>query len=229
MASDIVISVIEDDQSLCDSIVDVLANEGWRVSGFYSAESFNQAVDFVMPDILVADLNLPGDDGLSVVRHMRATHPEMKIIVLTARNEQAQRFEGYEAGADVFLTKPSSAKELLTVVRRLESSVTKTVLPSSETFFLDCDSLKIMGSSGLSVEVTQRESLLLQAMLSGGQEGVDVESLVAVDPEESMSKQALQVRIVRLREKLATIGAPRRAISAIRGHGYRLTFSLVLT
>lgn len=228
MASDIVIAVIEDDHSLCDSIVDLLANEGWKTSGFYSAELFNQAVEFIFPDIIVADLNLPGDDGLSIVRRMRATYPEIKIIVLTARNEQSQRFEGYEAGADVFLTKPSSAKELLTVVRRLESTITKNAAPTSETFLLDRDSLKVIGSSGLSVEVTQRESLLLQAMLRGGQEGVDVDSLTTVDPEEPMSKQALQVRIVRLREKLATVGAPRRAISAIRGHGYRLTFVLEL-
>jgi len=228
MASDILISVVEDDQLLCDSIKDLLLSDGFRATGAYSAESFNQTVDIVRPDILIVDLNLPGEDGISIIRRTRAAYPNMGIIVLTARREQYQRFEGYDAGADVFLTKPSSAEELLTVVRRLSASIVKDTQPSCDTFRLDQGALQVVGPSGLVCDVSQRESLMLKRMLENGQYGVSFASLRDADPESPMSKQALQVGIVRLREKLVAVGAPRRAVAAIRGYGYRLTIALMI-
>ena len=228
MAAGLVISVVEDDQLLCDSIVDLLISDGFKATCAYSAESFNQAIDFVKPDMLIADLNLPGEDGISVIRRTRATYPDVRIIVLTARREQHQRFEGYDAGADVFLTKPSSAEELLTVVRRVSAGIVKDSEPVADSFRLDRDALQVVGPNGLACDVSQRESLLLKRMLDSGQQGISIDSLRIADPENPMSKQALQVGIVRLREKLVTVGAPRRAVAAIRGYGYRLTIPLVL-
>lgn len=228
MVSDILISVVEDDQLLCDSIKDLMLSHGFRATGSYNAESFNQTVDIAIPDILIVDLNLPGEDGISIIRRTRITYPDMSIIVLTARSEQYQRFEGYDAGVDVFLTKPSSAEELLTVVRRLSTNIAKVKQPSSDTFRLDQGALQVMGPSGLVCDVSQRESLMLKRMLESGQHGVSSTSLRDEDSESPLSKQALQVGIVRLREKLVAVGAPRRAVAAIRGYGYRLTIPLLI-
>lgn len=228
MAAGLLISVVEDDQLLCDSIVDLLTADGFKATGAYSAESFNETIDLVRPDILIADLNLPGEDGISIIRRTRATYPDVRIIVLTARREQHQRFEGYDAGADVFLTKPSSAEELLTVVRRLSAGIEKDTASPPDTFRLDRDALQVVGPNGLACDVSQRESLLLKRMLDNGHEGISIDSLRTADAENPMSKQALQVGIVRLREKLVAVGAPRRAVAAIRGYGYRLTIPLVV-
>jgi len=105
--------IVEDNRNLRESLLEVIATKGHHVAAFDSAEALWSGCSFNKVDIMVLDLNLPGEDGLAVARRMRADHPNVGIVMLTARDEPDDKRIGYENGADIYLAKPSSAPELV--------------------------------------------------------------------------------------------------------------------
>jgi DNA-binding response OmpR family regulator len=112
MDNGINIIVVEDQDAVREVIVASLRGKGHHVVGVESAEVFNEVQNTMRVDMMVIDLNLPGEDGLSLTRRVRSSMPKTGIILLTARNALSQRLDGYESGADMYLTKPASIDEL---------------------------------------------------------------------------------------------------------------------
>jgi two-component system response regulator MprA len=111
--------VVEDERSIASAIRRGLIFEGYRVD---VADSGNRALDLArddMPDLVILDIMLPGIDGLEVCRRLRATGEDVPILMLTARDEVADRVAGLDAGADDYLVKPFAFEELLARVRAL--------------------------------------------------------------------------------------------------------------
>ena len=110
--------VVEDYGILREELVHFLALNHFDVAGVNCSLGLDDwlASQPRPPDMVVLDLNLPGESGLDVARRLRATYPTLGIVMLTGRKEPADRLSGYMSGADVYLTKPASGDELLAVV-----------------------------------------------------------------------------------------------------------------
>lgn len=215
------IIIVEDNHALRETLVDVMAAQGHDVDAFDSAEALWSRGRIETVDVLILDLNLPGEDGISVARHMRADHPGVGIVMLTARGEPDERRIGYDSGADIYLTKPSSVPELTSSVEALVRRLNQN-RPEQRALRLDLAAMTISGPAD-TVSLSAAEVELLAEFSRAPQGRLDnsrIASLIGGD--DGMTKAALEVRIVRLRKKLIAAGSSGQPINAIRNHGYQL-------
>lgn len=223
------IVVVEDHDALRENIVELLTLHGHRVLGVADAESVDDEAAREPIDVLVADLNLPGEDGLSLTRRLRAAQPQAQIILCTARTAVDDRVKGYEHGADLYLTKPFAPAELLAAIQASGRRVAAMRDRSPVTFKLHSRSLRLEGRRE-QAPVTPEESTLLAAFARapGGKLATwQIAEILRSDPD-SFSKTAVEMRIYRLRRKLESLGAEPDCLRAARGHGYMLCVPLVV-
>ena len=117
------ILVIEDHEALREVTLSALGEMGHKARGISSAEALPAELESCVPHILILDLNLPGEDGISLAGRLRRMRPEIGIIMVTARNELTDKISGYESGADIYLTKPTSLEELAAAVNALSRRI----------------------------------------------------------------------------------------------------------
>ena len=123
--------LVEDNIALREALQDQLSYSGFAVRGVGDGQELNQALAIAVPDVVVLDLNLPDEDGLSIAKRLRQALPQIGIVMLTARVRSIDRQEGYESGADVYLTKPVKPSELTTVLQTLCRRMAPLVSPDS--------------------------------------------------------------------------------------------------
>lgn len=216
------IIIVEDHQPLRESLVDVMASEGYHVVGFESAEALWSGCSFGKVDILILDLNLPGDDGIAVAQRVRAEYPGIGIVMLTARSEPEDRQAGYENGADIYLAKPSSAAELTASVKALARRL-KPHEPDAPVLVLDTFAMTLLGHQE-AVGLSAQEVDLLTEFARSPNGRLETRAIVALDGRGGeISKGAIEVRIVRLRKKMVVAGAIGQPIKSIRNQGYQLS------
>jgi DNA-binding response OmpR family regulator len=121
------IVVVEDHALVRDELVEFLTRPGITVRGVDDGLALDAALRQRHADILVVDLNLPAEDGLSICQRMRKAFPEMGLILLTARVMPSDKAAGYQSGADVYLTKPANVDELEAVVFNLSRRIRRRV------------------------------------------------------------------------------------------------------
>lgn len=224
------IFVVEDNDELRAVLVELLSQDGHRVTGMSCAEDVDSAVSTPPPDLYLLDLNLPGEDGLSLARRIRAAQPEVGLVMLTAREQLRDRVEGYATGADIYLNKPFYPEELVSVVRSLAKRL-KAGTPSAShhpTGQLNLTELSLRGPAG-SVSLSHNECNLLLALaraqdhtLESWQVGFQLGQ-----SEHKLNKASMEVQLSRLRKKFQRSGLPEPGIKAIKGFGYRLCVELV--
>ena len=221
--------VVEDNETLRDELVLYLSEEGFTVRGVGSGEELNQAIEAQPTDILILDLNLPEEDGISITRRIRSALPTVGIILLTARLRSTDRLEGYANGADVYLTKPTRPEELVAVVRNLFARLGVGMGPAP--WQLDMAGFMLHSPKGLQIELTANEARLLMALTVNGQ-FLDHAALLSrfggEAQSEKINKARLEVLISRLRTKLGPHISNGFDIRAVRGQGYQLGFVLVV-
>ena len=110
------ILVVDDENDIRQLLINFLAQEGYQASGASDAIALDQAIAQDLPDLIVLDLMLPGEDGLSICRRLQASL-KIPVIMLTARSAEIDRILGLELGADDYMTKPFSKRELLARIR----------------------------------------------------------------------------------------------------------------
>ena len=230
MAARLNIIVVEDHNSLREVTVAALQGEGHRVIGVESSQALNAVLqDPSIPatDLFVLDLNLPDEDGISIARRIRRAKLDVGIVMVTARGLLAQKVEGYENGADLYITKPASLDELRVAIaalsRRLKpvDSVTGFVRPAA--IKLNRQQLLLSGA-GKEVNVGVAEANVLVGMVQAPNHRLDNWQLAELlgKAESSHQKNNLQVLIFRLRKKLEQVGAGEHAIKLIWQVGYQL-------
>lgn len=232
--------VIEDNDNLRQATVAMLVRNGHWASGLVCAEDLADVQLVPQPDLFVVDLNLPGEDGLSLARRLRAMQPLVGIIMVTARTLLGDRLAGYQSGADIYLPKPVDPSELLAAVeslgRRLrhtpQTVQTVQVEPQADTRarLRLAPAARLLTGPVAEVPLSESEVVILVGLgsaQSGRLEYAEIMTLLGEDPQ-SYSQAALEVRIVRLRHKLVRSGALTGAISSVRGIGYRLTLPLTV-
>lgn len=224
------ILVIEDNDELREATVDALRLEGYRVQGLDCAEALPEHTAGQRIDLMVVDLNLPGEDGLALTQRVRAVQPDIGIIMVTARNLAADKQRGYASGADIYMAKPVSLEELTAGIqalsRRLKSN---TVLPA--TLKLDLVRHTLYGPNQLDLPLTHQEAALLTAFGRAAEGRLESWQLIEVLGKENAEdpKLALEITITRLRKKLLQAGCTELAIKSIRNWGYQLLGQLRLT
>ena len=209
-------------------VVDVIENHGHHVVGLSCAEEMDDAVGTLPIDLLIIDLALPGENGFSLARRFRVSQPLAGIIIYSENHSVADKVKSYDSGADIFLQKPVSAEELMaainSIARRLlnQGPIADTAKPSK--FFIELEKLLLSGPLG-QVSLTEAEVLLLSALARAPSQRLEISQLLAILKLDtsSYSKSAFEVRMVRLRKKLMSVGANRLCIRSIRLQGYQLS------
>jgi DNA-binding response OmpR family regulator len=191
------------------------------------AEEALAAVTSAKPDIMVLDLALPARDGFSVLEELRRTS-DLPVIVLTARGLEHDKIRGLELGADDYMTKPFSPRELLarieTVLRRTtKTGDTRRGVIESGPLRIDTGGRRVF-LSGEEVRLTRTEFDLLAELAAHRGEALPHEALLEKvwGPEYRSENHYLKVYIGRLRDKLEDDAAQPRLIVNVRGVGYRL-------
>ena len=217
------VTLIEDNILLRETMEEFLSAEGHAVSAFASAEEAEGSAALDTAQVVVLDLNLPGENGIGFARRLRQTRPDLGIVLLTARTDPAQRQQGYESGADIYLTKPSSPGELGAALRSLARRLAPA--PVAQDLRIDPKKLLATGPRG-STRLSAFEMDLLR-MFGRSVDGRLSFSEIGRLEGSSVNRAALDVRITRLRKKLAGLCEEANPVTAIRGHGYQLTLRIV--
>jgi two-component system alkaline phosphatase synthesis response regulator PhoP len=115
------IYVVEDDDSIRDLLIYALSTGGFETQGFADGKSLHQALNGGTPDLILLDIMLPGEDGIAILKRLKATVKTRKIpvIMLTAKGEEYDRIKGLDSGADDYVTKPFSVMEIISRVREV--------------------------------------------------------------------------------------------------------------
>lgn len=212
--------MVEDHDMLRETLVGHLRAAGYRTFGAADAEALARELVDVRADVYLLDLNLPGEDGLSLARRLRASEPGVGIVMLTARSSVGDRVSGYESGADAYLPKPVALDELDAVIAAIARRVRPTV---PAVFVLDTVHSRLIGPRG-DVRLSASQVALLDALARAPEQGLTTEQLVRAlgHPPETYRKATLEVHVARVRERLEQVGAGRDGLAVVRGTGYRL-------
>lgn len=219
------IVVVEDYQILREQLVLHLQAEGHVVHGVDCGEDLDQLLMSIPLDILVLDLNLPLEDGNSIALRVRKAFPHIGIIIHTVRVRTSDKLEGYNSGADIYITKPASMKEINAAIVSLARRLARTV---SSSFQLDIKGYRLIAPNGESISLTASELLTLKQLAIAPNGILEYDMLLSSiqlsHPE--WDRENLEVHFSRLRKKLAPILGENPGIKALRGQGYQLCLPL---
>jgi DNA-binding response OmpR family regulator len=213
--------VVEDDVAIAGPLMRALERAGHATSWVTTGSDAEVAVFDMPPELVVLDLGLPDIDGLEVCRRLRSTHEHLPIIVLTARRDELDIVEGFEAGADDYMTKPFRLSELLARIRARLRAVTATRL-ESEDITVDTAARRAW-QAGRELGLSPKEFDLLAELVRGAGTVVRREHLIdkVWGTDVVKSTKTLDVHVAWLRRKLGDDAGSPRYISTVRGIGYR--------
>jgi DNA-binding response OmpR family regulator len=221
--------VVEDNDALREIVASFLKEQGLKTKGVDCAEELDRQFSKSIFDIVILDLNLPGEDGLSIAQRLRKSHPKVGIIMFTARTSMEDKVKGYESGADIYLTKPVSNQELLAAINSLNRRITTQVSPRKgrgKLVFYAAEK-KLSGPDGSCV-VNDADTMILNALSTSKNQMVEYWELLELLnlTQSENAKGTLEVKIVRLRKKIEAVGGSTEAIKSLRNKGYQLTITL---
>jgi DNA-binding response OmpR family regulator len=215
------ILVVEDNDLVADAITMGLGAAGFAVDRSASAEAASNALATEHFDLLVVDVGLPGEDGLSLVRRLRARRATQPVLILTARDTLAIKVEALNLGADDFLLKPFEQDEL---VARCRALIRRANLYAGEQVNLGRLRLDVAGRmlriDEAPVDLTGREWLVLECLALNAGRVVSKERLqqAIATFDQALTPNAVEVYVSRVRAKLGDAAM----IRTVRGLGYRL-------
>lgn len=224
--------VVDDDREIRRLLDEYLTQSGYRVTGVGDGRSMRRALDEHRIDLVVLDLMLPGEDGLSLCRSLRA-QSNIPVLMLTARGSEIDRIVGLEMGADDYLAKPFNPRELLarvkSILRRAKSLPHQQVAADMSSYrfgqwSLDVATRNITAADGLVVPLSGAEFRLLSIFLEHPQVVLSRDQLLElVSGRETIPfDRSIDVLIGRLRKRLNDDGKEPTLIKTVRGAGYVL-------
>jgi len=237
MAKKRTVVVVEDENAIRRAIVDALRISGYEpveaADGFAGLREARRAgVDLVLLDLL-----LPKMDGFDVLAELRVTHPSLPVIILTARGSEDDRVRGLRSGADDYVVKPFSARELLArmdaVLRRTPDRPTPVVRISGGDTTVDCARREVVRGNHERIALSEMEADILQRLAAHAGRAVSREELLACVwglRDGGVETRAIDMHITRLRQKLSGASANPTLdwIITVRGKGYMLAPDLQL-
>ncbi|MGE5493717.1 MAG: response regulator transcription factor [Burkholderiales bacterium] len=215
---------VEDDTNIRDLVVYTLNQSGFKAQGFENAEEFYAACEKQRPDMVLLDIMLPGDDGLSILKSLKQDRKTAgtPVIMITAKSTEYDKVIGLDSGADDYISKPFGMMELVARVRALQrrtaANNSPNILTSGE---LAIDRAKhIVTVAGKRIELTLKEFELLYLLMENKGKAFTREHLLEViwDYSYDGGTRTVDVHIQTLRQKLGRCGD---MIETVRGVGYR--------
>jgi two-component system OmpR family response regulator len=231
------ILMVDDDPGIRDVVSEFLARHGYVVETAADAAGMEQALEKGNVDLMVLDVMLPGEDGLSICRRMAGGGPA--IIMLSAMGEDTDRIVGLEIGADDYLPKPCNPRELLAriraVLRRRQELKPSEDRPTGVLEFagwrLDLVRRELRAPEGVMINLSSGEFSLLRALIERPQRVLTRDQLLdfARGPETEAYDRAIDVQISRLRKKLDDGMGGQELIRTIRNEGYMFNAKVTRT
>lgn len=225
------ILIVDDDAEIRSLLADYLGEQGWHVSTAQDGAAMQQVLDSTTIDLIVLDLTLPGSDGLTLCRDLRA-HSSVPVIMLTARSAPLDRILGLEMGADDYLCKPFEPRELLVrirnVLRRSHAAGNDVASAATKWHFadwtLDDTTRQLQNSAGLVVMLSGGEYRLLKALLERPNRALSRDQLLTLTQgrETDPLDRSIDLHISRLRQKLGDDARAPKLIKTLRNEGYLL-------
>jgi DNA-binding response OmpR family regulator len=221
------ILVIEDDPALLRGLMDVLVFNGYAVRGVADGREGLQAALERPSDLVLLDLMLPGMDGLAVCRAVRARRPTQAVIMITARGSEGDIVAGFKAGADDYIPKPFSLRELMVRVEAVLRRAGKAAAGQSvQLGGIRFDAQQLTAAArGRTVEITRREmDLVAYFHRNAGRIVSRGELLTEVwhYADAGIETRTVDIHMLKLRRKIAELTGEERLIATVRGEGYRL-------
>ena len=226
------IYVVDDDPGIRDSLAEYLAGQGFEVASADGGAALDALLDEARPDLLVLDLMMPGEDGLSIARRLKGQAGSPPIIMLSAKGEDIDRIVGLEVGADDYLPKPFNPRELLARIRAVMRRGAATPAAADEplrmfefgpfTANLDARSLS---RGDEEIDLTSGEFSLLEIFVAHPNRALSRDWLMDQlrGFERDPYDRSIDVRVNRLRKKIEDDPSNPRYIKTVWGQGYLIT------
>jgi two-component system OmpR family response regulator len=235
------ILVVDDDHGIRTGIVDYLRKNGLRATGAADGREMFAQLDGSAFDLVVLDIMMPGDDGLVLCRNLRAgKHRHLPVVLLTARDDETDRIVGLEMGADDYVTKPFSPRELLA---RIKAVIRRTrMLPpnlrvtesSDDIGFgrwrLDTTARHLLDQDGTVVSLSGAEYRLLRVFLDHPQRVLSRDQLLNLTQgrDAELFDRSIDLLVSRLRQRLLDDAREPAYIKTVRSEGYVFAMPVVL-
>lgn len=216
--------VVEDEKDLCDTIAKVLYDSGYEVDTCYDGE---EALDYILTeeyDLIVLDLNLPGMDGMDILKELRQKNEETKVLILSARSQIADKVEGLDSGANDYMEKPFHLQELEARIR----SLTRRKFVQKDVC-LQCGDIRFNTreraayAKGELVSLTRKENGILEYLLLNQGRPVSQEELIehVWDASVDSFSGSIRVHMSSLRKKLKAVLGYDPIVNKV-GEGYKI-------
>jgi DNA-binding response OmpR family regulator len=227
------ILIVEDEEAIRLGLADLLEIEGFTVDSAVDGEEAMEKVKKFLPHLVILDLMLPKASGYDVTRFIRKAYPQTFILMLTAKNEEINKIQGLEIGADDYVTKPFSVFELMARVKSILRRVTQEAAPapvaaSDSLDFADVhvDFRKYEATrGGRPMELSAKEFQILKYLAARKGEVVTREDLLQAiwgySPDNMPTTRTVDNQIVKLRQKIEVDTENPAYIKSVRGVGYK--------
>jgi DNA-binding response OmpR family regulator len=226
------ILIVEDDVEIRALLAELLVAEGFVVIQSRNGREMDDALSKAVPDLVILDLMLPGEDGLSICRRLR-TNNTVPILMLTAKGDEIDRVVGLEVGGDDYLVKPFSPRELTAriraLLRRANMSSPVVTAPSRRltfnNFVVDLDARQLSDNEGVPLILTSAEFDLLACFLNRPRRVLTRDQILDWTQGRSAEPfdRTVDVLISRLRRKFETASPGSNLINTVRNGGYLFT------
>lgn len=227
------VGVVDDEAGVREAVGYALEQAGYQVTAFRDGAEALQAWQASLPDLMVLDIIMPRIDGLELCRRVRVQSESVPVIFLSSKDEEIDRVVGLEIGADDYLCKPFSVRELVARVRALERRLKHQGRTAKDDAFaaplvhgdllLDCQAFEVSWH-GIPVSLTVTEFRLLEALVRNVGAVLSREQLLtAAYPQDVyVTERSIDSHIRRIRKKFEATGTSFEQLSAVYGAGYRL-------
>lgn len=231
MDGETLVCICDDEQPLREMLAEYLGKSGFATVQAQDAPSLRSVLEQQAPALLLLDINMPGEDGLSILRSLQGQDDAPRVIMLTAAGETVDRIVGLEMGADDYLSKPVDLRELVArvraVLRRASRKETEDPqaaagrLPFGKTW-LDLDAAKLFDDEGQVIPLTAMEFNLLKLFAKNKGRVLNRDQILegAHDREWDPFDRSIDIRISRIRKKIESNPEKPAAIRTVRGLGY---------
>lgn len=223
------ILIIEDDEAIRRGVVDALTFGNYQVFEESNGDDGMDSALKIDCEIILLDLILPGKyEGLDILREVREVRPSLPVIILTAKGEEDDRIQGLTLGADDYVVKPFSIKELMArieaVLRRSPerpSDLHAIAIPDGEA---DLERREVRFANGERTDLSEREAQLLRYLANNAGRAISRDELLQrvwrINPKAIVETRTIDMHITRLREKLHDTGPKHQVLLTVRGKGY---------
>lgn len=235
------ILVVDDDRDIRELITDYLIKSGYRATGAANGREMRAVLSSSLVDLVVLDIMMPGDDGLTLCRQLRSDpRQNLPVLMLTARSEETDRILGLEMGADDYLIKPFVARELLArikaILRRTRALPPNLHITGAGRIIafgewqLDTSARHLLDSDGVIVALSGAEYRLLRMFLDHPQRVLNRDQLLNLTQgrDAELFERSIDLLVSRLRQRLREDAREPAYIKTVRSEGYVLASTVVI-